>query len=134
MDKKKDAKWQWMVRYWRPAMAWQYFSVCVFDFLLAPFIWSAYEAFIGQTGQLTQWHPISLESGGLYHLSMGAIIGVSAWSRTIEKIEMIKRITDTPQHQATSSDDEEEEDIDEQQEMTNRIETTANAVNKSIGE
>lgn len=133
MNKVQDERWRWLVRYWRPAMAWQYFCVCVFDFLLAPFIWSAYEAMLG-SGNITQWHPISLESGGLYHLSMGAIIGVSAWSRTLEKIEMIKRITEPSQPQQSASDEDEEYTEDEQQKMTNQIETTSNAVNKSIGE
>lgn len=80
------------VKYWRPAMAWQYFTVCMFDFLLAPFAWSVFEALSGVP--VTQWQPITLHSGGLYHLSMGAVIGVSAWTRTLEKIEIMKRITD----------------------------------------
>lgn len=72
-------------------MAWQYFTVCLFDFLFAPFIWSVYHASVGLP--VTQWDPISLQTGGLYHLSMGAIVGVSAWTRSLEKIEMMKKIS-----------------------------------------
>lgn len=98
MAKKKNSpqtvqprKYSWMVRYWRPAMAWQYFTVCLFDFLFAPFLWAVYHALLDLP--VTQWDPISLRTGGLYHLSMGAIVGVSAWTRTLEKIEMMKKLS-----------------------------------------
>lgn len=68
----------WIKQYWRPAIAWQYFTVCVFDFIVFP---SAYMYFSNQP-----WDPITLKEGGFYHLAMAAIIGVAAWTRGKEKI------------------------------------------------
>ena len=33
-----------------------------------------------------QWAPITLQGGGLFHVAMGAVLGVSAWSRGQEKM------------------------------------------------
>lgn len=71
----------WLKQYWRPAIAWQYFTVCVFDFIIFP---AAYMYFASQP-----WNPITLKEGGFYHLAMAAIIGVAAWTRGQEKITRI---------------------------------------------
>lgn len=71
----------WIKQYWRPAIAWQYFAVCVFDFIIFP---AAYMHFASQP-----WDPITLKEGGFYHLAMAAIIGVAAWTRGKEKITRI---------------------------------------------
>jgi hypothetical protein len=71
----------WLKSYWRPAIAWQYFAVCIFDFIIFP---AAYMYFSQQ-----QWNPITLKEGGFYHLAMAAIIGVAAWTRGQEKITRI---------------------------------------------
>lgn len=36
--------------------------------------------------KIIQWNPLTLQGGGLYHLAMGAVIGITAWSRGQEKI------------------------------------------------
>jgi hypothetical protein len=66
-------------------MAWQYFIVCLFDFFAAPVMTALLKAFINPA--LDPWKPLTLEGGGLYHLAMGAIIGVASWSRGKEKIQ-----------------------------------------------
>jgi hypothetical protein len=68
----------WIKQYWRPAIAWQYLAVCIFDFIIFP---AAYMYFSSQP-----WDPITLKEGGFYHLAMAAIIGVAAWTRGKEKI------------------------------------------------
>jgi hypothetical protein len=35
---------------------------------------------------VTAWQPITLQGAGLFHLSMGAIIGIAAFGRTQEKL------------------------------------------------
>lgn len=84
----------WLKQYWRPAIAWQYFAVCVFDFIIFP---AAYMHYTNQT-----WDPMTLKESGFYHLAMAAIIGVAAWTRGQEKIqrialgeELIERTTTT---------------------------------------
>jgi len=37
-----------------------------------------------------QWQPITLYAGGLIHLAFGAILGISAWGRSKEKLEQMK--------------------------------------------
>ena len=76
----------WMNTKWRPMMGWMYMTVCLFDFMLAPILWSVLQA-LGNHGHVeTQWQPITLQGAGLFHMAMGAIIGVAAFGRTQEKL------------------------------------------------
>lgn len=70
---------------WRPFMAWQYFVVCLCDFIVFP----AFTTVWYSTTQYHEWHPLTLQGGGLYHLSMGAIIGVTSWQRSQEKMAIM---------------------------------------------
>ena len=74
----------WIKHYWRPAIAWQYLAVCLFDFMLAPIMLMVFSYLTG-AGYIA-WTPLTLQMNGFYHLSMGAIVGVSSWSRGQEKI------------------------------------------------
>jgi len=78
-------KEHWLNSYWRPMMGWSYFIICLFDFLVAPILWTLAQAMFHGTIQ-TQWQPITLLGGGLYHISMGVILGVSSYGRTQEKL------------------------------------------------
>jgi hypothetical protein len=81
-EKKKE---DWMNSKWRPMMGWMYMAVCMADFVLFPVLWSLVQAAHG--GQVhTQWQPITLQGAGLFHMAMGAIIGVTAFGRTQEKL------------------------------------------------
>jgi hypothetical protein len=78
-------KESWMNNKWRPAMAWMYMCVCVFDFVIFPVLWSIVQvAFNGKID--SQWNPLTLMGAGLFHMAMGAVLGVTAWSRGQEKI------------------------------------------------
>lgn len=79
----------WMKSYWRPIMCWQYAFVCMYDFFFAPVIYNILS--VNDPTNIVQWNPITLQAGGFYHLAMGAIIGVYAWSRGIEKHGMINK-------------------------------------------
>jgi hypothetical protein len=76
----------WIKQYWRPAIAWQYFAVCVFDFIVFPTFAFALGYFKGVP---VTWEPLTLKESGFYHLAMAAIIGVAAWTRGQEKIKRI---------------------------------------------
>ena len=80
-DKKKE---DWMNAKWRPMMGWIYMLTCVTDFIIFPVLWSILQAALKQP--VTPWQPITLQGAGLFHLSMGAIIGVAAFGRTQEKL------------------------------------------------
>jgi hypothetical protein len=81
-DKKKE---DWMNSKWRPMMGWMYMVVCMFDFVLFPILWSIVQT-LGHGAVNVQWQPITLQGAGLFHIAMGAIIGVSAYGRTQEKL------------------------------------------------
>lgn len=70
---------------WRPMMAIMYMIVCTCDFIVFPVLWSLLQAL--DKGSVTlQWQPLTLQGAGLFHIAMGAVLGVAAWSRGQEKI------------------------------------------------
>ena len=75
----------WINSKWRPAMGWLYMSTCFADFILFPVLWSLLQAL--NHGQVTsQWQPLTLQGAGLYHIAMGAVLGIAAYGRTKEKV------------------------------------------------
>ena len=80
----------WVKAYWRPMMGWLYMMICFMDFIGFPFMsWMApviYKMF-GMTLAYTAWVPLTLTNGGLIHLAFGAILGVTAWTRGMDKIQ-----------------------------------------------
>ena len=75
----------WMNSKWRPMMGWMYMVVCSFDFVLAPILWSLLQSFSHGSVQ-TQWQPLTLQGAGLFHIAMGAVLGIAAYGRTQEKL------------------------------------------------
>jgi hypothetical protein len=66
-------------------MGWMYMVVCFMDFVGFPVLWSLLQAY--NHGQVaSQWQPLTLQGAGLFHLAMGAVIGISAYGRTQEKL------------------------------------------------
>jgi hypothetical protein len=80
-QKKED----WMNSKWRPMMGWMYMGVCIFDFVIAPVLWSLVQALF-HGGVNVQWQPLTLQGAGLFHISMGAVLGLAAYGRTQEKL------------------------------------------------
>jgi len=80
-EKKKE---DWMNSKWRPMMGWTYMATCITDFIVFPVLWSVLQAVLKQP--VTPWKPLTLEGAGLFHVAMGAVLGVTAWSRGQEKI------------------------------------------------
>lgn len=76
----------WINKKWRPAMGWMYMLTCFADFVVFPILWSLLQAM--SKGTVTsQWQPLTLQGAGLYHIAMGAVLGIAAYGRTKEKIE-----------------------------------------------
>jgi hypothetical protein len=76
----------WMNRKWRPAMGWTYMFICILDFAVFPILWSIIQATNSGTVSV-QWDPITLKGAGLFHMAMGAILGITAWTRGQEKLQ-----------------------------------------------
>lgn len=76
----------WVNKKWRPMMGWMYMATCSFDFIVAPVLWSIVQA-LGQGQVSMQWQPLTLQGAGLYHVAMGAVLGIAAYGRTKEKLE-----------------------------------------------
>lgn len=88
MKKKRNAN-AWMRDFWRPLLAVAYTLIIMFDFVVAPILWSGLQVYAD--GEVTtQWLPLTLNGGGIFHGAMGAILGISAYTRGQEKIENIR--------------------------------------------
>jgi len=81
-EKKKE---DWMNSKWRPMMGWMYMVVCSFDFVIAPVMWSLLQS-LSHGSVNTQWQPLTLQGAGLFHIAMGAVLGIAAYGRTQEKL------------------------------------------------
>ena len=76
----------WINKKWRPFMGWMYMMVCICDFTVFPILWSVLQA-LSHGSVTTQWQPLTLQGAGLFHVAMGAVLGIAAYGRTKEKIE-----------------------------------------------
>jgi hypothetical protein len=87
IEKSESAKKNedWMNSKWRPAMGWMYMLVCTMDFVVFPILWSLVQT-LGDGKVESQWMPITLQGAGLFHMAMGAILGIAAYGRTQEKL------------------------------------------------
>lgn len=83
-DTTKEKDSNWMQNLWRPAMGWMYMLICLLDMAVFPVLWSLLQAYMKMP--ITQWNPLTLQGAGLFHLAMGAVLGIAAFGRTQEKI------------------------------------------------
>ena len=79
-SKKED----WMNSKWRPMMGWMYMLVCTMDMVIFPILWSLLQTLTHSP--MTQWNPLTLQGAGLFHIAMGAVLGIAAFGRTQEKL------------------------------------------------
>ena len=80
-EKKKE---DWMNAKWRPMMGWMYMVVCMMDMVIFPILWSLLQTLTHSP--ITQWNPLTLQGAGLFHIAMGAVLGIAAFGRTQEKL------------------------------------------------
>lgn len=78
----------WIQKKWRPMMAVMYMCVCAADFILFPIMFTIVQFWETQAANdaFRQWGPLTLQGGGLFHMAMGAVLGITAWSRGQEKM------------------------------------------------
>lgn len=76
----------WLRSFWRPLMGFTYMLICLCDFIIFPLIAMFLPIIQHKFGidiGYTVWQPITLLNGGSIHLSFGAILGISAWTRGV---------------------------------------------------
>jgi len=69
---------------WRPMIVWMYMLVCMMDMVVFPILWSLLQTMTHSP--ITQWNPLTLQGAGLFHIAMGAVLGIAAFGRTQEKL------------------------------------------------
>lgn len=86
--KEEKPQEDWMTKKWRPLMAMMYMTCCLGDFFLFPILFTIVQFWEMEAANdaFRQWVPITLQGGGLFHVAMGAVLGVSAYGRTQEKL------------------------------------------------
>ena len=84
MSEKKEKDPEWMQKLWRPAMGWMYMLICMADMIVFPVLWALWQGV--NHVPITQWNPLTLQGAGLFHIAMGAVLGISAFGRTQEKL------------------------------------------------
>lgn len=111
-------KEDWLKTKWRPAMGWMYMVVCVFDFIIFPIGFTVVQFWEVEAANdaFRQWSPLTLQGAGLFHMAMGAVLGITAWSRGQEKMQGMsndqhKTIESTKQSQIKKPIQEEQGEI-----------------------
>jgi hypothetical protein len=54
------------------------------DMIVFPILWSLLQT--STHTPITQWNPLTLQGAGLFHIAMGAVLGIAAMGRTQEKL------------------------------------------------
>ena len=82
------AQQDWMQRQWRRSMAKMYMTVCIFDFIIFPIMFTIVQFWevTDANDAFRQWQPLTLSGAGLFHIAMGAVLGITAYGRTQEKL------------------------------------------------
>ena len=75
----------WINKKMRPMMGWIYMLTCTMDFVIFPILWSLLQS-LSHGSVTSQWQPLTLQGAGLYHIAMGAVLGIAAYGRTKEKV------------------------------------------------
>lgn len=73
---------------WRPLVAFTYIIICLYDFIIGPTLFNVLQ-YMNPGQSISAYTSITLQGSGLFHLSFGAIIGVSAHGRTKEKLNIV---------------------------------------------
>ena len=87
-----DSNPVWLHDHWKIYVAISYIAICLFDFIIAPT-----GIFLMSTGlhiAYIPWVPLTLQGGGLFHMSMLTILGVASYTSGMANIERVKNMPD----------------------------------------
>jgi hypothetical protein len=98
---------KWYHRIWLPVCSFTYIGISIFDFVAMPVVTSIHNNIIEErlvseaknnpalqtafadayekASTLKQWQPLTLQGGGLFHLSFGALLAAGATTRGLTK-------------------------------------------------
>ena len=87
-EKEQKKEEDWMSKKWRPMMAMMYMTCCFFDFVVFPIMFTIVQFWENEAANdaFRQWQPLTLSGAGLFHMAMGAVLGITAYGRTQEKL------------------------------------------------
>lgn len=86
-DEAKIGSPHWMATRWRPVLAFTYIAILICDYIIFP----AGHAALAAAGYIpyTEWHPLTAQAGGIFHMAMAGILGVAAWGHTRERVAIL---------------------------------------------
>ena len=69
--------------HWRDWAAIVYLFICIVDFFIAPLLWNIGMTMMDNEIKMntSRWTPLTLQMGGMFHMSFGAILGATAWKK-----------------------------------------------------
>ena len=89
-------------RHWRDHAAVLYLFLCLCDFFIGPVVWniqmnSYCNMMVAKdlACDATRWLPLTLQGGGIFHISFGAILSATAWKKK-EELEIHNNRADIP--------------------------------------
>jgi hypothetical protein len=77
---------------WRLLAAYVYLTICSYDFMLAPLSNQLIAYYFKQP--FVPWTPLTTQGTGLFHLSFLTILGISAYGKGNERVEMLRNMPD----------------------------------------
>lgn len=103
--------WLFWLQHWRHIAAYVYMVICLVDFVIMPLIVFYHNqvpdhALVGLVGTLPQasqvdtlkilsmnhrWDPVTIRTGGIFHIAFGGILGVAALTRGQEKTALAQQ-------------------------------------------
>lgn len=95
LSESEKRKEDWMNSKWRPAMGWMYMTVCITDFIIYPVLWAIFQD-VNNIHPIQAWEPLTLKGAGLFHMAMGAVLGIAVWSRGQEKLAGVNVVGTQP--------------------------------------
>lgn len=77
---------------WKEVLAYVFAIVIFYDFVIAPTAVMFIDAYFKLN--MPAWVPLTLQSGGLFYVSMAAILGTAAYGSFVKSRELIKNLPD----------------------------------------
>lgn len=77
---------------WKEVLAYVFAVIIFYDFVIGPTATMFIDAYFKLN--LPAWQPLTLQSGGLFYVSMAAILGTAAYGSMVKSRELIKNLPD----------------------------------------